>query len=242
MKEIRINGQIPQHHEMWGQESARLVEMLRKHGILVHVIVKDRDAVDVYEKWWERAAMWFVRATFNKGVITDFAQTFLSAGSVRIYLPYEPDWDSYRFHRILRHELVHVLQAATSSWGRKVKLTTWSALLFAFLYTLVLPAVKTMRAKFEREAYIESLRVDIQGGYLTDLPTLLSDIEGYFRGPAYGFMDPIKGGGFGVGGDVRQRILRGEIHAHQSALARVGFRPYVPAVGERAITKVHVGL
>lgn len=102
------------------------------------------------------------------------------------------DWDEESLKakaRVLRHELVHVRQFHCWPLGRKL----WPVnhVLMALAYLFLLPVLWTMRAKFEREAYTETL-LDIaeRDGPQTEASMdrtarWLSDI---FGGPSYLFM------------------------------------------------------
>jgi hypothetical protein len=87
---------------------------------------------------------------------------------------------------LLRHERVHLRQA------RK-----YGAFLFAFLYLCFpLPLVFAYyRAKFEKEAYEESMRADAEQYGLTVLnDSYKAFILRQFTGPMYGWMWPFKAG------------------------------------------------
>lgn len=63
-------------------------------------------------------------------------------------------------YRLLRHEMVHIEQAHEFPLGR----WAWpiNHILWALCYILVLPFIWTLRAKFEREGYTQSLLVDFE--------------------------------------------------------------------------------
>lgn len=74
-------------------------------------------------------------------------------------------WGEQSQHSVIRHELVHVKQFNTFLLGKKF----WPINYFivGFLYIFILPCFFTFRAYFEREAYTESIRADIEFGRLT---------------------------------------------------------------------------
>lgn len=91
---------------------------------------------------------------------------------------------------ILWHEYQHLCQARR--WGRGSDWIGWFVT-YGPVYLFVLPAVFTMRARFEREAYAEQLRVDftLERGLLTQTrwTQWMCDV---FAGPVYAWMWPFK--------------------------------------------------
>lgn len=214
---------IPLRSDHWEEETNRLLFRMGETGYRVRVL--EANHVSDYEKWWERFAVRVVRL-FNKHVITDYVQTFLSDGEARIY------WTkgglekrNLRDHATLRHECVHVLQCANAVGGSS--LTIWDTLLWYFLYTMVLPALWTLRAYYEKEAYEETIRTFLGAGQHEMVARALDYIETQFRGSGYFWMDVFKGGGFGVGGSVRRKLNSGELTPTNSRLREVGFLPRV---------------
>jgi hypothetical protein len=93
-----------------------------------------------------------------------FATTIFST----VYLP--TDWESMSDNSkyvLLRHEFEHVRQFHEWFLGRRF----WfiNHLLVAFAYIFVLPAFWTLRAKFEREAYTQTLLARHELGWLEPL-------------------------------------------------------------------------
>lgn len=92
-------------------------------------------------------------------------------------------------YKTLRHELVHVDQYHRFPFGPK--LWVLNHIIFAFCYLFVLPVRWTMRAKFEREGYFQTLLVEWElGGEIPPLRTLENArwIAQTFGGSAYAFM------------------------------------------------------
>lgn len=201
------------------RENERLLSCFRKEGVQIRILNKK----DGYQKWWEKAAMWLVRL-FNRSV-DDFITVFFDGQEARIYWSASGsfrDW-SINDHAVFRHECVHVLQAMRISRSRL------GALLFSLAYLFLLPAVWTMRAKFEREAYTESARTLLQYGVAPrDLDKTMDRWARYFYGSDYLFMDPISGGGFRPGKSLRQSILNGELSPLNGPLREIGFTPNLP--------------
>lgn len=85
----------------------------------------------------------------------DFMKEFATTINKTVYLPTDWDkWSSAMKCMLLRHERVHMRQARKYTFP-----------LFAFLYFFFpLPVVWTWRAKFEREAYEETIRALIEYG------------------------------------------------------------------------------
>lgn len=93
------------------------------------------------------------------------------------------DLTSDQRYKVLRHEKVHIRQFNRWPFGR----WAWplNHVLVALCYLFVLPMVWTLRARFEREAYVQSLMVDFElDGRISDarmeenaewLATILSD-------------------------------------------------------------------
>lgn len=207
------------HSPHWKEESERLIDLAASVGYRVKII--PTKTIADYEKWWERFAVGFVSEFVNERILGGYIQTFCSGGEVRIYWPSDGfNWESLHDHSILRHELVHgIIQAYR--FGRNF----FSYLIFVTLYILALPAGLTMRGRFERQAYIESIRTLLGSGNYDLIPERLDKIEQEMRGSSYGFMDPIWGGGFGAGGSVRRALNEGKITPENSPLKKIGFVP-----------------
>jgi hypothetical protein len=100
-----------------------------------------------------------------------------------------PDWDErgdLDRYVTLRHEAVHLRQ-----------FRRWSLPLMAFLYLLIpLPlGLAWFRARFEMEAYAESIRAaaEVWGPSAPREPAFRERIIGQFLGPSYGWMWPFRG-------------------------------------------------
>ena len=85
---------------------------------------------------------------FNKTFMTGFHTT---VGNTLYVAPSWEDMSDEGRAALLRHERVHLRQQRR-----------YTKVLFSLLYVLVLPVVFTFRAKFEREAYEESLRARLE--------------------------------------------------------------------------------
>lgn len=116
------------------------------------------------DKSWLRPIFWLL------GLITrrDYS-TFTTTIFSTMYVG--PTWKDKSLddkYKLLRHEKKHVKQAHDFPLGRRA----WpiNHLLWAICYLLVLPAILTFRAKFEREGYTETLLVQYElEGRLSDL-------------------------------------------------------------------------
>jgi hypothetical protein len=104
-----------------------------------------------------------------------------------VYVP--DDWDSWspdRQYSLLRHEIMHIRQFWNWPFGPK---TWWlNHFIVAFLYLLCLPVIWTMRAKFEREGYTQSMLVHHELGWLTDVESEVKWIADTFSNSSYLWM------------------------------------------------------
>lgn len=129
-----------------------------------------------------------------------FMTSFTTTLGNTVYV--SPNWkDRSESSRIitLRHERVHMRQARR-----------YTRFLFSVLYALVLPAVWTFRAKFELEAYEETMRAaaEIYG------PEALNDklkesLVGHFTSAEYFWMKPFKGSVEEWYDETRKKVLAG---------------------------------
>ena len=124
--------------------------------------------------------------TFTFGKNSSFMKEYVTTINNTVYV--NTDWDKYTENMkyvILSHERIHMRQA------RK-----YGFLLYAFLYLFVFFPIGLayFRAKFEKEAYTESMKCtyNIYG----QLPLLSKKYKEYimsqFTGPAYLWMFPFK--------------------------------------------------
>ena len=93
----------------------------------------------------------------------DFTTTILRT----MYVP--NDWDEWTDedkYKLLRHERMHLRQYRSWPFKFLAKPRLWyiNAAIFAFCYLLVAPAFFTMRAKFEKEGYRETIKSGIELG------------------------------------------------------------------------------
>lgn len=116
---------------------------------------------------------------FNRGFMTGFHTTIGST----LYVT--PGWEQMADldrAALLRHERVHLRQQRR-----------YGMALYAFLYTLLLPAVFTFRARLEQEAYEESLRAQLEyWGPGSFTPELREWYLRCFTGSAYFWMRPFR--------------------------------------------------
>lgn len=141
--------------------------------------VKQRD------KSWLRPIFWLLRE-ITKQDYRSFTTTIFSTMYVG------PDWEKksdVAQYKTLRHEAVHIKQFHCFPLGRRA----WpiNHALMAICYLLILPVFWTMRAKFEREGYIQTMLVE----YELHGPFSESKMEewgrwmaGTFGGGAYAWM------------------------------------------------------
>jgi len=112
----------------------------------------------------------------------------------RMYVP--NGWDmrsDLGRYSTLRHELVHMRQFR--QWPMKFLdlpvLRLINFFIFSFCYLLVLPARLTLRSRFEREAYTQTLLVqyEVEGSFsLRTAQRLVARMGSHFGGSAYFFM------------------------------------------------------
>ena len=134
------------------------------------------------------------------GQMRTFMTRFHTTVGTTVYVT--PSWDKQTdASRIitLRHERVHMRQARR--YTRPV---------FSFLYLFALPSIWTFRAKFEAEAYEETMRaaVEFHGtGSLDD--KLKASIVKHFTSAEYFWMKPFKGSVEKWFDEARKRVLAG---------------------------------
>jgi hypothetical protein len=122
--------------------------------------------------------------TFGK--LNEFMTAFITTIGYTVYVP--DGWDQMRENdrvAVLRHERIHMRQR------RK-----YSAFLFSFLYLVpFFPlGLAYFRARFEMEAYTETMRaaVDDHGKVILKLPAFKANIVAHFTTGQYGWMWPFK--------------------------------------------------
>lgn len=109
-----------------------------------------------YKLWWERAAASIMRFFYailsfmtRGGFKRDFDRDYVTVFGPRVYFP-SRQWmaaSSERAYRVLRHEAVHL--------NDRHKYGVW----FGLSYLVVLPAIWTMRYRWELRAYSETMLV-----------------------------------------------------------------------------------
>lgn len=105
-----------------------------------------------------------------------FMDSFTTTIGYTVYMPAKVRADGREGVAVLRHERVHLEQFRRHP------------LWYPLSYLLVLPAGVTMRARWEMEAYVETMRVELERtGGVSD--ATLDRLERLFCGPAYLFMD-----------------------------------------------------
>jgi len=118
------------------------------------------------------------------GKMTSFLQQYTTTLGTTVYVP--TSWELFSDVTkvvILRHERVHMRQASRFSF-----------LLFAFLYIFMwLPlGLSWWRAKFEMEAYAETIQADCDLGVDVKGPKYKKWMISQFTGPSYGWMWPFR--------------------------------------------------
>lgn len=112
-----------------------------------------------------------VMVLWNRSFMTSFTTTIGST----VYMP-RSILESDAGARVLRHERVHLDQFRRHP--------VW----FPLSYLFVLPFGVTMRARWELEAYAETMRAELEEtGTISD--ATVASIERRFTGPTYLFMD-----------------------------------------------------
>jgi hypothetical protein len=122
----------------------------------------------------------FMRRLYRLGLMRFWNRRFLDVYTTTIgytvYMPASVRRDPVGGVRVLRHERIHILQFQRHP--------IW----FPLSYLLVLPLGITWRARWEMEAYVESMRVEMEEtGAIAD--HTLDFIQERFTGPDYLFMD-----------------------------------------------------
>jgi len=132
-----------------------------------------------------KADSWFMKLV-SHFMVSSFMDSFVTTIWNTVYVP--SGWATYSEAEkcsLLRHERVHMRQA------RKLTFP-----LFAFLYLLVfLPiGLAYFRARFEMEAYTESLQADKDYGATNwNSSEMKAWVASQFTGPSYGWMWPFPG-------------------------------------------------
>lgn len=121
------------------------------------------------------------------GGMSSFMDRYTTTIGTTVYTPEGWDsWDDASRCAILRHERVHMRQAARHGM-----------LLFSVLYLLPLfpLGLAWFRARFEQEAYEESIAasLELRGSHSAMSPEFKERMVRQFTGPAYGYMWPFKG-------------------------------------------------
>ncbi|EYF01029.1 hypothetical protein [Chondromyces apiculatus] len=136
--------------------------------------------------WHQRWAAAGLRVVTFGGQRTYLTHYVTTLGRT-IYVPDDFEgWSPTRAWQILRHELVHVAQFERYGW-----------VLMVLLYgVLPLPlGLSWFRARFEMEAYAETLRAvaESEGMEAARSPQLREEIVRRFTGPDYAWMWPFPG-------------------------------------------------
>lgn len=129
--------------------------------------------------WMQAVALALWVLTFGQ---SGFLQDYVTTVGTVVYVPTRwSDFDEITRCILLRHEAVHMRQAR--QYGR---------LLYSLLYLFAFFPVffAWYRAKFEMEAYAESIRAEAQYRGLRQLRTRRSFYIRQFTGPAYLWMWP----------------------------------------------------
>ena len=131
-----------------------------------------------------KADSWFMKL-LGHVMVSSFMSSYVTTIWDTVYVPI--GWDSYDDDlkcTLLRHERVHMRQARRLTFP-----------LFAFLYLLAFFPVGLAycRARFELEAYTESLAADKDFGDDYTSPEKRAWLASQFTGPAYAYMWPFSG-------------------------------------------------
>lgn len=169
--------------------------MLGRYNILLDRVEKEIPGVKVIlhkDSWLMKVIHFLLKVlTFGKFEPNRFTTTI----GKRMYVP--NDWhfvSDQSKYVTLRHELIHMRQFRR--WPFKFLdlpvLRLINFLLFSFCYIFVMiPTVWSMRAKFEREAYTQTLltHYEIMGKWhLSVIGRLVSNMGKYFGGSDYFYM------------------------------------------------------
>lgn len=131
---------------------------------------------------WPWKILWKVLGRFVPGYSVNYATTI----GATTFVPDGFDWwPDERKWKMLRHEGVHVEQAYSwplGGWAGRL-----NAPLFSIAYLLLLPALFTLRAMFEREAYLETLVAEAELGTL-DEEVAVAHLVKIFAGRSYAWM------------------------------------------------------
>jgi hypothetical protein len=143
------------------------------------------------DSWFIRMIHVFLKIlTFGKFEPDTYTTTIGTRMYVRDSWDHKPDQEKYL---ILRHEVIHMRQARRWPFpALDRKGTRWiNFFLFSFCYLFAAPTKWTLRAKFEREAYTQTLltHFEIAGKwYLHMIEHLVAHMGKTFSGPDYFFM------------------------------------------------------
>lgn len=136
------------------------------------------------ESWLMRAIDVFLKVV-TLGMMRAFMTTFITTIGFRVYVP-RKQWLSMAPSSqaiVMRHERVHMRQR-----------TKYGMALFSLLYVLLpLPGgLAYFRAKFEKEAYEETVRAALDYGWDPEDPAFRANIVSVFVGPQYFWMYPFR--------------------------------------------------
>lgn len=156
---------------------------------LVEEMGRRRRPVRIVRKgacWHQRAAGVCLKVVTLGGQRTYMTHYVTTLGHT-IYVPDDfDDWPPTRAWQVLRHELVHVAQFERYGW----------ALMILLYGVLPLPVgLAYFRARFEWEAYAETLRAvaESEGLEAARSPALREELLRRFTGPDYAWMWPFPG-------------------------------------------------
>lgn len=127
-----------------------------------------------------KAISWFLlMLSFGKN--TSFMEHFTTTIGYTMYVPNGWDtWTEQSRLAVLRHEHVHMGQARSCG-------VFWYSFLYLFVFFPI--GLAYWRMRFERQAYVETLRAYRDYGFSFD-DARKQAICAYFTGPAYGWMWP----------------------------------------------------
>lgn len=188
----------------WKMESRKLIQAMRDSGVPVYVHEK---RLAGFQVWWERVIMWVGNLVMKEG-LRNATQVFYDrvylAESLRLVDPPSED-HAKKVYSTLLHECTHILQVERL---RRFFRWRWLAyLVWATCYAFALPAVFTLRARWEAEAYEDGYAPYVRTSSDAVLRRLVEHAEKLFKSPLYFWMDPFNAGGFKRSSARAKRIM-----------------------------------
>lgn len=160
-----------------------LFDRVKKEIPNVRIILK-KDSVLL------NSLFWILRNIFR--VKTDFSDYATTIGNT-IFVPDTfMEWPSDRQYALLRHELMHLRQFRNWPFKFLGHPVLWyiNAIITGFCYIFIFPVFVTLRAKFEREGYAQTILVNYELGLLdmSKQLALINFMAEVFGGSGYFYM------------------------------------------------------